>query len=220
MSAAVTGFGLRVDAQRNHSHLLEAAADAFAELGIDASAEEIARRAGVAKGTLFRHFPAKGDLVAAVLADRLAQLHQIVAEVAAECEPGLAALAEMMSRCSSLLAEDRSFFDAAMHGASSASGVVEEKLALAAALDELLARAQASGEVRGDVVGADIAILMMAATNTCAPAHDRRPDLWRRYLALMVDSLRPGDTTPLLVDALSSPELADAMRSAVVRDRC
>jgi AcrR family transcriptional regulator len=218
MTAGVTEFGLRVDAQRNHGQLLEAAADAFAELGIDAPAEEIARRAGLAKGTLFRHFPAKGDLLAAVLADRLGQLRRIVTEVACEREAGLAALAEVMSRCAALLAADRSFFDAAMRSASPGFGVAEEKLALAAELDELLLRAQASGEVRSDVVGADLAMLIMAATNTCAPAHDHRPELWRRYLALMIDSLRPGDTTPLLVAALTPPETAQAMRAAVAKD--
>jgi AcrR family transcriptional regulator len=218
MSSAVAEFALRVDAQRNHGHLLDAAADAFAELGIDASAEEIARRAGVAKGTLFRHFPAKGDLLAAVLADRLVQLHEIVSEVAAAAEPGLAAITEVMSRCAALLAADRSFFDAAMLGASSTRAVVDAKVALAAELEQLLVRAQASGEVRSDIVGADLAMLMMAATNTCAPTHDRRPDLWRRYLALMVDSLRPGETTPLLVDALSSPEIAEAIRNTALKD--
>jgi AcrR family transcriptional regulator len=217
MSSGVAEFGLRVDAQRNHGHLLEAAAEAFAELGIDASAEEIARRAGVAKGTLFRHFPSKGDLVAAVLADRLAQLRQIVTEVASGREPGLGALTEVMWRCAALLAADRSFFDAAMRGASSTRAVAEEKFALATELDQLLVRAQATGEVRSDVVGADLAMLIMAATNTCAPTHDRRPDLWRRYLALMVDSLRPGNTTPLLVEALTAPEIAEAIRTAATR---
>jgi AcrR family transcriptional regulator len=205
---SVTELTRRVDAERNHRQLLLAAAAAFAKGGIDVSAEEIARQAGVAKGTLFRHFPAKGDLLAAVLADRLAQLRAIVEAAAAEPDPGFSALAELMSGCAELLAADRSFFDAAMRGVGDASGVTGEKLALGRALDDLVARMQRSGQVRSDVVGADIAMLIMAATNTCAPAHDLRPELWRRYLALMLDALRPGDTTPLLVAPLDPRDLA------------
>ena len=84
----------RADATRNRRLLLEAAAQAFAEGGIDVPAGEIARRAGVAKGTLFRHFPTKSELVAAVLVDRMAQLRALIAAVTAEHPPGLEAVAQ------------------------------------------------------------------------------------------------------------------------------
>ncbi len=193
MSAAPDGVvvALRCDAQRNRQALLEAAAEAFAESGIDVSAEEIARRAGLAKGTLFRHFPAKRDLLGAVLAHRMRALQDLIAEVSRERPPGLGAVAELMSRGAEMLAADRSFFDAAMRDAAGESQLVAVKLELMAALDALVAGAQACGEVRADVAGIDLAMLMMAATNTCAPAHERDPGLWRRYLALMIDGLRP-----------------------------
>jgi hypothetical protein len=90
-----------------------------------------------------------------------------------------------------MLAADRSFFDAAMRDAAGEEELTAVKLELLAALDELVAAAQRCGELRGDVSGIDLAMLMMAATNTCAPAHEREPTLWRRYLALMIDGLRP-----------------------------
>jgi len=65
---------MRVDARRNYGQLLEQARTAFAEFGVDASLDEIARRAGVASGTLYRHFPTRLDLIEAVLAERITEL--------------------------------------------------------------------------------------------------------------------------------------------------
>jgi AcrR family transcriptional regulator len=200
MTAPTQGaVATRADAQRNHAHLLEVAAAAFASDGIDVPAEEIARRAGVAKGTLFRHFPSKGELLSAVLQERISGMRRLVLEIAEGCEPGFDALAELMMRAGAMLAADRSFFDAAMCEAQLDGPLAREKLELEAALANLLTRCQASGEVRGDVVGADVAMLIMAATNTCAPSHERSPELWRRYVTLMIDGLRPDATTPLPV---------------------
>jgi AcrR family transcriptional regulator len=64
----------RADAQRNYARLVEQARVAFAEFGVDASLDEIARRAGVASGTLYRHFPTRLDLIEAVLAEQIAEL--------------------------------------------------------------------------------------------------------------------------------------------------
>ncbi len=194
-TVSLAGADRRADSQRNRGALLEAAAQAFAEGGIDVSADEIARRAGVAKGTLFRHFATKRDLVSEVLLDRLATLQAAVAEIAAERPPGLAALAELMSRGAEVIAADRSFFDAATCEGFADARLERAKRELQAGLDEFVATAQSSGEVRADITGVDIAMLMMAATNTCAPAHESQPQLWRRYLALMIDGLRPQPTT-------------------------
>jgi AcrR family transcriptional regulator len=195
VSVAPADGARRADAQRNRRLLLEAAATAFSEGGTDVPAGEIARRAGVAKGTLFRHFPAKGDLIAAVLAERIREMRALIGEVAASRPPGLAAVAELMARGAAMLAADRSFFDAASTQVYVGPELLQEKRALEAALDELVAAAQRSGEVRADVRGIDLAMLMMAATNTCAPSQTLSPQLWRRYLALMIDGLRPGPTT-------------------------
>ncbi|HXR28627.1 MAG TPA: helix-turn-helix domain-containing protein [Solirubrobacteraceae bacterium] len=219
MSAApgAAVLAMRCDAQRNRQALLEAAAAAFGEGGIDVSAGEIARRAGVAKGTLFRHFPAKRDLLGAVLAHRMRALEELIAEVSRERPPGLGAVAELMSRGAEMLAADRSFFDAAMRDAAGESQLVGVKLELMAALDRLVADAQACGEVRTDVAGIDLAMLMMAATNTCAPAQGRDPELWRRYLALMIDGLRPEAASVLPVPALSAAQLRELSAAATGR---
>jgi AcrR family transcriptional regulator len=196
------GHAQRADAQRNHQLLLDAAARLFAERGSDVSAEDIARSAGVAKGTLFRHFPTKEHLRSAVLADRLAQLRVLVGALAVEPQPGLATIAELMTTAATVLAADRSFFDAATCSAPGDPVVEREKQALDRELNALLVRAQQSGEVRDDIAASDIGLLIMAATNTCAPCEQRSPDLWRRFIALMIDALRAGETTPLPVPPL------------------
>ncbi len=211
MSIALTGCSRRCDARRNRRLLLEAAAEAFAQGGIDVSAGEIARRAGVAKGTLFRHFPAKRDLVTAVLVDRVLQLQTLTAQIAAARPAGLRAIAELMTRGAEVLAADRSFFDAAMRDAIADEPLARARRELETALDDLVIAAQKCGEVRADVAGIDVAMLMMAATNTCAPAHELQPQLWRRYLALMIDGLRPGATSPLPAPAFTAARLAAAV---------
>jgi hypothetical protein len=149
----------------------------------------------------------------------MAGLRTLIAEVMEEHPAGLGAVAEIMSRGAAVLASDLSFFDAAMVRASVDGELQREKLALEAALDGLVAAAQASGEVRGDIRGTDLAMLMMAATNTCAPTQDLYPELWRRYLALMIDSLRPGATTALPVPPVSGAEMIAADAATVRRRR-
>jgi AcrR family transcriptional regulator len=199
---------LRCDAQRNHEALLDAAAEAFAEGGIDVSAGEIARRAGVAKGTLFRHFPTKRDLLEAVLAHRMRTLQEMIEEVVAERPAGLAAVSELMVRGAEMLAADRSFLEAAMRESAGAAELTEVRLELMAALDELAAAAQGVGELRADVNGTDLAMLMLAATNTCAQAREHA--LWRRYLALMIDGLRPEAARELPLASLSAAQMVEA----------
>lgn len=77
----------RADAQRNYEQLVAQAKIAFAESGVDASLDEIARRAGVASGTLYRHFPTRLDLVEVVLADQLAELVDLGRELLAADDP-------------------------------------------------------------------------------------------------------------------------------------
>ena len=84
------GAGLRADARRNRARILTAAAEVFAERGASASTEEVARRAGVAIGTVFRHFPTKDDLLRAILKDLLGRLSAQVALLGAYGDPASA----------------------------------------------------------------------------------------------------------------------------------
>lgn len=158
---------MRADAQRNRDRILTAARALVAETGADATMEDIARRAGVAVGTLYRHFPAKEDLVAAVVDDGVIQLAALtegaVAAVHAGQRPGPALLA-LYRQIALRMATDRVFkaaagrldLEAEVAAASPGSAITR-------ALDatgELLGRAQLAAEIRDDVTLADLMLLL------------------------------------------------------------
>ena len=115
---------LRADAARNRARVLDAARTAFAEAGLDVGVEEIARRAGVGKGTLYRRFPTKEALVRAIFEDILDEIERLVAE--AEAEPDAwEAFAHYLSGAARMQASNQGFFD-----------VVAQRLGAAALTDE------------------------------------------------------------------------------------
>jgi AcrR family transcriptional regulator len=195
---------LRADAERNRRLLLDAAAEAFAEGGFDVSVAEIARRAGVGQGTVFRRFPTKDDLVAAVVADRLTEF-ALAAEAAAEKEPW-AALAGFVEEFLVRHLHDRALFESLEARAMSHDAVRDAQLRVLAAVETLVVRARDAGVVRDDLEAVDVPLLVLGVAHVAAPFVAVAPDTWRRYLAFMLDGLRPG-APPLPVRALSFAEI-------------
>ena len=160
---------VRVDAQRNRDRILEAARALVAETGVDATMEDIARRAGVAVGTLYRHFPAKEDLVAAVVEDSLAQMASLtegaLAAVHAGAPPG-PAIGQLFREIAERHATDQAFKSAAGRldvNAEIAAAPPGSPIARSvAAISELLQRAQIAEQVRGDLTLADLGVLLAA----------------------------------------------------------
>jgi AcrR family transcriptional regulator len=146
---------LRADAQRNLDRVLDAAAACFAEKGCDASVDEIARRAGVGHGTVFRRFPSKDALIQAVLGERLAS----VTTVAEECigEPG--GFERFLRHAAAEYAHNRALVEALKRCAATVH--VE---ALTSAVERLVQRAQAAGELREDVTADDVLRLVPTAS--------------------------------------------------------
>jgi AcrR family transcriptional regulator len=187
---------LREDAARNREALLAAAEAEFAERGAEASVAAIARRAGVAKGTVFRHFASKEALMAAVVgahfAAQTAEAERLIATKAPE-----AALLELLTVIAARKQQHDLTFVQSMSEAD--PGVLAERDRLFEAIEALVDAARADGSIRADVTGTDV-ILM-----SCAPVHvveflpDPGPEQWRRYLALMFDGLRPAGASPLPV---------------------
>ncbi|WP_433825987.1 TetR/AcrR family transcriptional regulator [Actinoplanes sp. CA-015351] len=188
---------LRADAARNRALLLAAAEREFAARGLDASVADIAARAGIGKGTVFRHFPTKDDLLSEVMLDRIGALTSAGERLADSGDPG-AALLEFLT-----LAADRQQ-NADMSVLREAHAVnarlAEARGRMFSLIETLVARARESGAVRADITGADVVLLM------CAPGHvagfappGSSPDLWRRYLAIIFDGLRPAGASPLPV---------------------
>jgi AcrR family transcriptional regulator len=185
---------LRADAARNRELLLTAAADEFAERGLDASVADIARRAGVGKGTVFRHFATKDELIAAIVLDRIGALNAVGERLLDAADPGAALLEFLTVAAHQRQQRDLSFLQGA--GELSAE-VTRVRGQLFDTVRTLVDRAREHGAVRADITGADVILLMCAPNYVASYVPDATPDLWRRYLAIIFDGLRPEGAHPL-----------------------
>jgi AcrR family transcriptional regulator len=207
---------LRADALRNRRRILDAAAEAFSEGGLDVGVAEIARRAGVGAGTLFRHFPTKEDLIFAIVEERTLELIAAGREALEEEDPALALRAFMFAGAEMHVA-DQGFFDAVITRINKEERLRELRGDMMEIADELLGRAQAAGTVREDLAPQDLPLLMCAAASAAAPMHGAVPELWRRYLGLILDGLRPGGQCSRL--ECKAPSIADFDAAVAVKAR-
>jgi AcrR family transcriptional regulator len=181
---------LRADAERNRRRVLDAARQVFADEGLTVGVDAVARAAGVGVGTLYRRFPTKQDLLAAVIEDGVCRLADEVEELE-RIEDPWESFAAAVGAFAGTIARDRGFYEV-IHGTPELVPVaVESKERLQAALDRVLRRAQKAGVVRGDVVPDDIGALSMVAARLSRWRLEAQPELWRRYLGLTLDGLRP-----------------------------
>jgi AcrR family transcriptional regulator len=183
---------LRADARRNRARILAAAGDVFAEHGASASTEQVARRAGVAIGTVFRHFPAKDDLLRAIMKDLLERLTGEVQKLAAEGDPATA-LFEFFTGMVEQAAAKKTVVDL-LAVAGTDVQVTAAVQALQDGIALLLARAQQVGAVRADV---RIAEVMALITSSCQGAlvGGWDSELQHRALAVIFEGLRSNTTT-------------------------
>jgi AcrR family transcriptional regulator len=179
--AAGPGRALRADAARNRENVLRAARDAFAESGYGVPLDEIAARAGVGPGTVYRHFPTKEALFEAVVTARVQDLVADARARADASDPG-GAFFGFLARIAAESAAKRDLPDAI-----SIAGSLREDLN--AALDVLLRRAQQTGAVRPDVRIPDLIVLLKGLLAILADISDpARRDL---VFAVLADGLRP-----------------------------
>jgi AcrR family transcriptional regulator len=183
------GPSKRADARRNYERLLAAAAAAFAEHGADdVSLEEIARRAGVGIGTLYRHFPARQALLEAVYKDQVDALDALAAKLLVAESPG-EALGTWMRAFLAFGRTKRSLSAALVEMIGKNSELMSEcSMILRGRTEELLSRAQQAGAARPEVKPADLLRLthgLIMATET-APADPDQPD---RLISLVIDSV-------------------------------
>ena len=179
----------RADAQRNMDALLEAAMAVFATSGADAPVREIALKAGVGVGTLYRHFPQRSDLIVAVFQREVDACAAAAPILAAEHEPG-EALAKWMQRYAGFIAAKRGLATA-LHSGDPAFDALPAYFhqQLEPALRALLEAAAAAGKVRSDISAEE---LLGAVASLCMHAYKQGPEHARRMVALLVDGLRYG----------------------------
>ncbi len=180
---------VRADAQRNTDALLKAALAVFATSGVDAPVREIADRADVGVGTVYRHFPQRSDLIAAVFRHEVDACADAAPLLAAKHAPG-EALARWMQRYMAFIAAKRGLATA-LHSGDPAFETLPAyfQKRLRPAIQTLLEAAATAGEVRADVEPDD---LLRAVASLCMSAHDGGPARARRMVALLVDGLRYG----------------------------
>ena len=184
---------VRADALRNIEALLVAAKGAFLASGVDAPVREVADRAGVGVGTVYRHFPTRADLIAAVFRHEVDACADAAPVLAAEHRPA-DALRRWVERYVEFIRAKRGL-GAALHSGTPAYAALSAYFAqrLRPALDGLLRSAAAAGAIRDDVDPAD---LLWAVASLCASQRDPDPATVQRMVGLLLDGLRVGASRP------------------------
>ena len=180
---------LRRDAERNRQRLLDAAREVFAARGVDVTLDDIARHAGLSVGALYRHFPGREELVEALFDTKLDEIADW-AEQARHDPDAWAGLTGFLQRTTSAMAADRGLRDVLFSRTYGHDRVERARERLAPAIDALVARCQRDGAVRADLTGADIALVQFMIAALIEYTEPVDPDLWPRYLALVLDGLR------------------------------
>lgn len=206
---------LRADAERNRQRILQAAAEVFTERGFGATLDEVARRAGVGVGTVYRRFPGKASLAEALFTDRIDALVAL-AEQAQDEPDAWTGLTRFIEQAAEMLTGDRGLRQLLMYAAAQGhdrAGYARNRMR--PAVNCLLKRAQAEGRVRADLAATDIPLIEFMLAAAAEYTQSVRPGIWRRYLGLILDSLCPAraGASVLPEPELSLSEMAEVLNS-------
>jgi AcrR family transcriptional regulator len=176
---------LRADARRNRERILVAARDECAQHGANVQVDDVARRAGVGVGTVYRHFPTKDALIEALVAEKFRLTSENI-RAALEIEDPWESFCAALRTNAEVMAADAGLRDALIRLGPIAHHTDAEFAELNAVADRIIRRAQEAGALRDDVTVDDIGALMAGLCTTMAhPALN-----WRRHLDLLLDGLR------------------------------
>jgi AcrR family transcriptional regulator len=182
---------LRADARRNRAALVAAATQVMGRRGLDAPLDEIASAAGLGNATLYRHFPARRDLVQAVFAEQMARYAGAIERALAEPDPWFAVRGYLTEICA-LQAENRALADLV----TSAEYVDETRPTAVVHLEQLLARARSAGRLRTDFAIGDVVLLLMANAGVVRHTAEHAPSSSPRLVAFLLDGLAAEAATP------------------------
>jgi AcrR family transcriptional regulator len=184
---------LRRDAELNLARIMEAARDVFADSGYGGSMEQIAARADVGIGTLYRRFPNKEDLFNAVTEAAKIRTIKIGNEVLDQVPPE-DALAEFLHRCIAIPSCWR--VTTTRPPWSEHTGINSVLKQISTIVNEILSRSKAAGAIRDDVVFSDVILSLMSVRAVADLCDAHVPDASKRFLELVLDGLRPGNASP------------------------
>jgi AcrR family transcriptional regulator len=187
--------GTRSHARRNHESLVVAAREVFAERGVEASLEEIARRAGVGVGTLYRHFATRDALVEAVFERRIGEF-VAVADAAAEEPDAWRAFVGLLEGVLALQAGDRMLKDVFLRFPPGTGPVQQARSEMRRRFERVLERAREQGGLRTDFAFPDLALLFWSFGPITDATAEAAPRAWRRHLHWLLAGLRAETATP------------------------
>jgi AcrR family transcriptional regulator len=179
---------LRADARRNREKVLEAARAVFADQGVDAQMDDVARRADVGVGTVYRHFPTKDALLTA-LADELFDTLAAYARERLALDDPWEAFLEVMRFSAEKTAGDRAFAEILGAARNTVPRECPGKADLVVTVSDLMQRSIAAGKMRPDALIDDIPLIMCGIGSASALPHPT-PEAWRRHLGIVLDGLR------------------------------
>jgi AcrR family transcriptional regulator len=216
-AAVGAGKGLRADAERNRERLLAAAREVFAEQGLDASTNEVARRAGVGVATLFRRFPTRDDLVEAVFAQKMADYVAAIDTGLANPDPWIG-FCNYIARICEMQAADRGFADLLTLSFPGAKALEAERDRSGEALGELIDRAKAAGKLRDEFAHQDVPLILMANAGVVTATRDGAPQAWQRIVGYLIQSFAT-DAARASVPPLPKPPTRTQVYRALLRVR-
>lgn len=181
---------LRADARRNHDKVLAAAAAAFAESGLEAQVEDIARRAGVGVGTVYRHFPTKDALVEALAEQHFERLAAIAEAALEEQGDAWQIFAATIWSAARAAAGDIAWCEILGGRPSAVQAATRGRERLSAAMATLIDRAQRAGAMRSDATVEDVKTIMCGFGHVAAAQRAGAELNWERYLQIALDGLR------------------------------
>jgi AcrR family transcriptional regulator len=194
----VTDRPLRKDAELNRRKILDAAGELFAERGLGATLNDVAHHAGVGVGTVYRRFPDKAQLIDELFEERLAEIHALAQEAIEDPDPWHG-LASFLERALEIQARDRAVKELLFNTPGGVERVAKMREKMFPLATVLVARAQESGQLRPDAAPQDVPLLQLMIGTIIDLSRDFEPDLWRRFLSIVLQGLRaePGPPEPL-----------------------
>lgn len=203
--------GLRKDAERNRQRVLTAARELFAIKGMEATLNDVAHHAGVGVGTVYRRFATKEELVEAIFEEGIAEL-VCLAETALQHSNSWDGFVWFIERHCELAATDRGLREMVYSKAYGGDRVDCAREELVPLISKLVDRARSDGYLRADIGHSDTPIIGLLAGTVSEWAGHVDPELWRRYVALLLEGMRyHPDQKPLGTDALDADQMHAAM---------
>ena len=191
-----SGTGLRVDAERNRQRVVAAAREAFAESGIEVPLEDVARRAGVGVGTLYRRYPTRADLVAAAFEAKMTAYADAAREALADPDPWHGFCSYVDQICA-MQAGDRGFTTVLTMTFPTAKQFEADRDRAFADFTTLIDRAKAAGKLRADFVAEDMPMFLMANAGVLTATVDAAPQVWRRFVGYLLQACAAEAAQPL-----------------------